>query len=71
MDEGRFSGYGLGVKHLLCTAIVWVVCLPTWCAEMNEFESALERARKAGLQHRYQKVIEILTPCNAIEDTDA
>lgn len=70
MDDGRFSGYGLGVKNPMCTAIAWAVCLPLWCAEINELESALERAREAGLQHRYQKVIEILTPFNAIEDTE-
>jgi tetratricopeptide (TPR) repeat protein len=70
MDEGRFPGYGSGVKHLVCITIIWAFGLPIYGVERREFETALERAREAGLQHRYQEVITLLTPFNAVEDTE-
>ena len=39
-------------------------------AGAEDFESALDRARKAGLSHRYGEVIEILTPFNVVEDPE-
>ncbi len=36
----------------------------------EDFESALERARGAATQHRYQQVIDILTPYSGIEDPE-
>ena len=39
-------------------------------AGRDDFDSALERAREAGISHRYAEVIEILTPFNAVEDSE-
>jgi tetratricopeptide (TPR) repeat protein len=70
MDAEQAPGYRLTVMRYLATAIVLIVLLPCKLALTSEFESALERARQAGLEHRYSEVIEILTPFNAVGEPE-
>jgi tetratricopeptide (TPR) repeat protein len=70
MDGTRDSRYGLSVirSHWFFTTLLGA--LLGVGAGGNDFASALERARKAGISHRYAEVIEILTPFNAVEDSE-
>jgi tetratricopeptide (TPR) repeat protein len=40
-------------------------------APASDFESALARAQEAGVAHRYEEVIELLTPFNSADDPEA
>jgi tetratricopeptide (TPR) repeat protein len=71
MDGGPIPGYGLSVKHLICAALIVLVGSADGFAQTDGFESALEQAREAAINHRYQEVIEILTPFNALEDPES
>jgi tetratricopeptide (TPR) repeat protein len=70
MDVGKNSRYGLAVKQHLALAMILSALLPCRLASASDFDSALERAREAGLEHRYGEVIEILTPFNAVADPE-
>jgi tetratricopeptide (TPR) repeat protein len=70
MDVGEVSGYGLTVKKPIVMVTILSAFLPCNQAAASDFEAALERARKAGLEHRYGEVIEILAPFNAVGDPE-
>jgi tetratricopeptide (TPR) repeat protein len=70
MDAGEVPGYGLGVKISMCSTLILLVMLPCGLAAADDFEFALERAREAALDHRYEEVIEFLTPFNAADDLE-
>jgi len=71
MDVVEDSGYRSTVIQRIVTVTVLCVLLPCKPAPASDFESALERAREAGLKHRYDEVIEILTPFNAVKEPEA
>jgi tetratricopeptide (TPR) repeat protein len=70
MDAGEVSGYGLTVKKPILIIAILISLLAGGVVLASDFESALERARQAGLDHRYSEVIEILTPFNAMDDPE-
>lgn len=70
MDAGEVSGYGLTVKKHIVMVTILGALLPCNPAPASDFESALGRAREAGLAHRYEEVIEILAPFNAVGDPE-
>jgi tetratricopeptide (TPR) repeat protein len=70
MDAGRVPGYGLIVKRNLLSTMVLIALLPFKVVLASDFESALERAHQAALDHHYSEVIEILTPFNAVDDPE-
>ena len=70
MDGTRVSGYGLSVIRSLRFFTTLLGALLGVGAGGDDFASALERAREAGISHRYAEVIEILTPFNAVEDSE-
>ena len=70
MDGTRDSGYGLSVNRSFWFLTILLGALLDAGAGGEDFESALERAREAGISHRYAEVIEILTPFNAVEDSE-
>jgi tetratricopeptide (TPR) repeat protein len=70
MDAGELSGYRLVVKKHLVVAMILSALLPCRLALASDFEAALERAREAGVEHRYDEVIEILAPFNAVGDPE-
>jgi len=53
------------VKILTGILTLLLATLPSGRSAASDFEASLERAREAGLSHRYDEVIEILTPFNA------
>jgi tetratricopeptide (TPR) repeat protein len=65
IDAIEDSRYGSVVKILTCILTLLLGILPSSRSTANDFEGALERAREAGLNHRYNEVIELLTPFNA------
>ncbi len=65
IDAVEDSRYGSVVKILTCILMLLLGILPSSRSTANDFEGALERAREAGLNHRYNEVIELLTPFNA------
>jgi len=58
------------VKTHLATAAILSVLLPCRFVPASDFEAALERAREAGREHRYDEVIEILAPFNAVGEPE-
>jgi tetratricopeptide (TPR) repeat protein len=70
MDLGRGTGYRESmIRRTLAT--IWLVSLVCMRAAAGDaFEDALTRAQKAADDHRYQLVIEILTPFNSDEDPE-
>jgi hypothetical protein len=70
MDGTRVSGYGLSVIRSLWFFTFLLGAFLGVGAGGDDFASALERAREAGISHRYAEVIEILTPFNAVEDSE-
>lgn len=70
MDLGELSGYGLAVKKPIFLVAILSALVPFETASESDFEAALERARRAGLEHRYGEVIEILTPFNTVRDPE-
>lgn len=71
MDAVDVSGYGSIVKRLLAPIAVLLAVLPGGLMAADDFASALERARQAGANHRYNEVIELLSPFNADADPEA
>ena len=71
MDGGRNPGYGFIVKSPIRSATLAVVLASSAMAQTGDFESALELARQAAIAHRYEQVIQILTPFNALEDPES
>jgi len=70
MDAVEDSGYGSLVKILIGLLTLLLAILPSGRLVADDFAAALERAREAGRQHRYNEVIELLTPFNADEDPE-
>jgi len=70
MDADEVPGYGLMVNKSIAMVTILFALLPCNLSAASDFESALERAREAGLNHRYEEVIEILTPFNAVDDAE-
>ena len=70
MDAIDDSGYGSLVKILTAMLTTLLTTLAGVCPAAVGFERALENAREAGLNHRYDEVIEILTPFNASDDPE-
>jgi tetratricopeptide (TPR) repeat protein len=70
MDADEVPGYGLMVKISTVMVTILLALLPCRLSATSDFESALERAREAGLNHRFDQVIEILTPFNAVDDAE-
>lgn len=70
MDAGEESGYRLAVSQHIVLVTILFALWPSNAPPASDFEPALERARNAGLEHRYNEVIEILTPFNAAEDPE-
>ena len=70
MDAVEDSGYGSVVKKLFGPVMILLAVLPGGRLTANEFATALERAREAGANHRYNEVIEILTPFNVDADPE-
>ena len=70
MDAGEVPGYGLSVKLLCALLTVLLAIVPCGRAVAGDFESALERAREAGISHRYAEVIALLEPFNAVDDPE-
>jgi tetratricopeptide (TPR) repeat protein len=52
-------------------AVVSAVLLLCGPLAASDFESSLERAQKAAIDHRYADVIELLTPFNAVGDAES
>jgi tetratricopeptide (TPR) repeat protein len=71
MDAAGVSGYGSVVKILIGPIMVLLAVLPSGRLAANDFAAALERAREAGANHRYNEVIELLSPFNADPDPEA
>ncbi|MCW8984662.1 MAG: tetratricopeptide repeat protein [Thermoanaerobaculales bacterium] len=71
MDAVEDSGYGSVVKKLIGPAMILLAVLPSGRLTANDFAAALERAREAGVNHRYNEVIELLTPFNTDADPEA
>ena len=65
IDAIEDSRYGSVVKNLTGVLTLLLATLPGGLSAASDFEAALERAREAGLSHRYDQVIELLTPFNA------
>jgi tetratricopeptide (TPR) repeat protein len=70
IDAVEDPGYGSVVKILASILTLLLATLPGGRLTANDFEAALERAREAGRQHRYDEVIELLTPFNADGDSE-
>jgi tetratricopeptide (TPR) repeat protein len=70
MDAIEDPRYGLVVKIPIAVLTLLLVILPSGRSAANDFEIALEAAREAGLSHRYNEVIELLTPFNANDDPE-
>jgi tetratricopeptide (TPR) repeat protein len=70
MDAGEVSRYGLTVKKPIVIVTILSSLLLCRLAPASDIESALERAREAGLEHRYSEVIEILAPFNTVDDPE-
>ncbi len=70
MDAIEESGYGLVVKILIGILTLLLATLPSGGSTADDFEAVLERAREAALQHRYNEVIELLTPFNANDEPE-
>ena len=70
MDAIEDSRYGLFVNIPIAVLTLLLVILPSGRLAANDFEVALEAAREAGLSHRYDEVIELLTPFNANDDPE-
>jgi tetratricopeptide (TPR) repeat protein len=70
MDAGELSGYGFRVKAPSRLTMALSVLLFSGDLAAEDFESALERARQAAINHRYLEVIELLTPFNAVSDPE-
>ena len=64
-DAADDSRYGSVVKISNAILTLLFTALPSGHSAASDFETALERAREAGLSHRYHEVIEVLTPFNA------
>ncbi len=56
-------------RHIVLAAIFGILCLSE--AGSQDLESALEEARSAAQNHQYSRVIDLLTPFNAVTDTEA
>jgi len=65
IDAVEDSRYGSLVKIKTGILTLLLATLASGRLTANDFEAALERAREAGLSHRYDEVIELLTPFNA------
>ena len=70
IDAVEDSRYGSVVKILAPILTLLLAVPPSGSLTANDFEAALERAREAGRQHRYNEVIELLTPFNANSDPE-
>ena len=70
IDAIEDSRYGSVVKILTGMLTLLLAILPSGRLTANDFESALEHAREAGLSHRYDEVIELLTPYNADDNPE-
>jgi tetratricopeptide (TPR) repeat protein len=58
------------VKITALSISILVALVPANLLAESDFESALEKARVAGTDHRYAEVIEILAPFNAVSDSE-
>jgi tetratricopeptide (TPR) repeat protein len=58
------------VRRRTGIAALLLAILPLGPAIADDFETVLERAREAGVHHRYGDVIELLTPYNAADDPE-
>jgi len=65
IDGVEDSSYGSVVNIRILLFTLLLAALPGGLVSADEFEIALERAREAGLDHRYNEVIELLTSFNA------
>ena len=65
IDVVEDSRYGSVVKIKAGILTLLLATLSSGGSTANDFETTLERAREAGLSHRYNEVIELLTPFNA------
>ena len=70
MDAVGDSGYLSIVKILVGLLTMLLATLGSGRVTANDFAAALERAREAGVHHRYNEVIELLTPYNADADPE-
>jgi tetratricopeptide (TPR) repeat protein len=71
MDVVDVSGYGSVVKKLIAPVMVMLAVLSGGRLAANDFAAALDRARDAAANHRYNEVIELLSPFNTDADPEA
>ena len=65
IDGIEDSSYGSDVKIIIGFLTLMLATQAGGSSTANDFETALGRAREAGLSHHYNEVIKLLTPFNA------